>query len=244
MNIIPVDIIRKFIRNILPLPCPACRSNEADMPNGFCRECREKLMLYPESMQRCPGCGGMMTGALAVCIQCLAEPERPWQKAYSMMPYRGFARNLIRNLKFSKRPELARAFGMLLAENLRQNNISADLIVPVPLHFARQFSRGYNQSQLLADVLSSFCKIPVSQPLRRIRKRSHQSRRNRSDRHRELSGTFILTAPEKVKDRHILMIDDVFTTGATLHAAVKTVMDGSPASVTIITLARTPGRTL
>ena len=234
-------IIYNYFSKFLPMPCPLCRTGEPGMPNGFCDACREKLQLHPEHMESCPGCGGRMSGALAVCMQCLAEPERPWHRAYSLMPYRGFARNAIRDLKFHNRPELARAFGMLLAGKIRECGIGADMVIPVPLTFARYLSRGYNQSELLADMVRSFCRIPVMHPLRRISKRSQQAGRNRLDRHKELAGSFILTAPEKIKDRRILLIDDVFTTGATLHAAVSALLPGEPADVTILTLARTPG---
>ncbi len=228
-------------RKILPLPCPLCRKHDPEEPNGFCKDCLTRLELLAPDETCCPGCGGKMTGALAVCDQCIAEPERPWQKAHTLMPYRKYAKSAIRSFKFHNRPELARPFGILLAEKIIASGIKADLVMAIPLHFMRQFTRGYNQSQLLAEIVSVRCNIPHIQALKRIRKRSHQARRNRNDRHRELAGSFILKSKESVRDRHILLIDDVLTTGATLHAATETLLAGKPASVTVITLARTPG---
>lgn len=241
MNIFFLKKLFSGFRNFLPLPCPLCRRGTPVLPNGFCENCLKQLDLIPPDESCCPGCGGRMTGALAVCAQCIAEPERLWLKAYTMMPYRKYAKEAIRSFKFHNRPELARPFGMILADKIISAGIKADLVMGVPLHFMRQFSRGYNQSQLLAEVVASRCHIPAGQPLKRVRKRSHQARRNRNDRHRELAGSFILKSPEMVKNRNILLIDDVLTTGATLHAATNALLTGHPASVTIITLARTPG---
>ena len=185
-----------------------------------------------------------MTGALAVCDQCLAEAERPWRKAYTLMIYRDHTRHAIHRFKFGNSPELARPFGHLMAEKIIENQLNADFLVPIPLDFMRQFSRGYNQSLLLAEMVSKITGIPTCQPLRRIKRRSRQSGRNRIDRHKELAGNFVLKSPEAVKNRNILLIDDIFTTGATLDAATTTLLSGGAASVTVFTLARTPGHAL
>lgn len=182
-----------------------------------------------------------MTGALACCTQCLAEPERPWSRAFTVMHYRGMAGTLIRRFKFYNTPELARALGYLLAEKIRQNKISADMIVPVPLHFTRLFNRGYNQSLLLAQIAGKECGIPVRAVLKRKHLRSHQAGRSRTDRHKELAGSMILKDEFDISGKNILLLDDVFTTGATLHAATLALKKGDPASVKVITLARTPG---
>lgn len=244
MKLFKSGIFGKLITAFLPMPCPLCRKDIPARPNAACDECRRKLLLIPPDAGCCPGCGGIMTGALAICDQCMAEPERPWRKAYTLMVYRDYARDAIHRFKFGNAPELARPFGQLMAEKIIENQLNADFLVPVPLDFMRQFSRGYNQSMLLAEAVSKLTGIPGCQPLRRIKRRSKQSGRNRADRHKELAGNFILKSPAAVKDRNILLIDDIFTTGATLHAAAMTLLSGGAASVTVFTLARTPGHAL
>lgn len=223
------------------LPCPLCRTGTAERPNAICGKCREKLALIADDAECCPGCGGVMNGILGVCSQCLAEPERPWFKAYTLMPFSGYAKEQIHRFKFNNHPEFARPFGHLLAEKLNADGNDYDFLVPIPLHFIRQFTRGYNQSQLLADAVSHLTGIPCRQPLRRKYFRSNQSKRNRTDRHKALAGSFILKSPESIKNRRILLIDDVLTTGATLHAATKTLLHGGAESVSVLTLARTAG---
>lgn len=223
------------------LPCPGCGGNSGQRGNTLCDDCLKELEIIPEDAECCPGCGGIMTGALACCTQCLAEPERPWSRAFTVMHYRGMAGTLIRRFKFYNTPELARALGYLLAEKIRQNKISADMIVPVPLHFTRLFNRGYNQSLLLAQIAGKECGIPVRAVLKRKHLRSHQAGRSRTDRHKELAGSMILKDEFDISGKNILLLDDVFTTGATLHAATLAMKKGDPASVKVITLARTPG---
>ena len=229
----------KAITGIL-LPCPCCGKGSGSRGNALCPECLKLLSVIPDDAELCPGCGGIMTGALACCDQCLAEPERPWKRAFTVMPYRGTAGKLIRRLKFYNSPELARPLGYLLAEKIRQHRIEADLIVPIPLYFNRWLSRRYNQSLLLAEIAGRECGIPVREVLKRRQRRSRQLGRSRLDRHKELAGTMILKYPEAVSGKHILLLDDVMTTGATLHTAAVELLKAKPASITVLTLARTP----
>ena len=201
------------------LPCPVCGKSSGGRANALCPECLKQLELIADDAELCPGCGGIMTGMLACCDQCLVEPERPWKRAFTVMLYRGTAGKLIRRLKFYNSPELARPLGYLLAEKIRQHHIEADLIVPIPLHFSRWLSRRYNQSLLLAEVAGKKCGIPVREVLKRKQRRSRQLGRSRLDRHKELAGTMILKYPEAVSGKHLLLLDDVMTTGATLHTA-------------------------
>lgn len=158
------------------------------------------------------------------------------------MPYCGTAGKLIRRLKFYNSPELARPLGYLLAAKIKQNQIEADLIIPIPLHFSRLLSRRYNQSLLLAEIAGRECGIPVREVLKRRQRRSKQSERSRSDRHKELAGTMILKYPEAISGKRILLLDDVMTTGATLHTAAVELLKAKPSSITVLTLARTPSR--
>ena len=231
----------KAITGIL-LPCPCCGKSSGSRINALCPECLKQLEIIPENVECCPGCGGIMTGALACCDQCLAEPDRPWKRAFTVMPYCGTAGKLIRRLKFYNSPELARPLGYLLAEKIKHNRIEADLIIPIPLHFSRLLSRRYNQSMLLAEIAGRECGIPVREVLKRKQLRSKQSERSRSDRHKELAGTVILKYPEAVSGKRILLLDDVMTTGATLHTAAVALQKANPASITVLTLARTPSR--
>ena len=229
-----------FFHKVL-FPCPGC-GQECDREAGsFCADCLDKLPQIKEDDNCCPGCGGFQDGALAVCSRCLAEPQRLWKEAVAALEYCGYAKELIRRFKFGNMPELARPFGKILSEIVLKRKINADIIVPVPLHPLRSWSRGYNQSELLARMVSDNTGIPVADILKRRLSRSKQSMRSRRERHTALKNAFVLKSKCFVAGKNILLLDDVLTTGATLHAAAKVLLKDGAASVTVLVLARTPG---
>ena len=224
----------------LPLPCPGCGRDDAPSGgNEFCGECLRRLRLFPASMSVCPGCGGPMDGALAVCSLCLAEPERPWREAAALFPYSGYGRELVRQFKFMNRPHLARPLGKLAAELVRRRQWRPDLLTPMPLAWTRRLARGYNQAALLAGIIGGELGIPPTELLKRRPGRAAQATLGRRARH-DLRGRFRCSAPELALGRRILLIDDVFTTGATLTAAAAALMRAGAAEILVLTVARTP----
>lgn len=232
----------RLLNTILPLPCPGCGSVYSPGFNRFCPECLNALPFISDEKPLCPGCGGVLDSALAVCTLCLNETERPWIKAYSIMEYRDSAKTLIGKLKYGNSPEIARPLGDLAAEKIINSQIRADMLIPIPLHFSRELARGYNQTDLIAQIAGKKSGLPVVNALKRIHKRSNQAKRNRADRHRQLAGIFALRNNVSLQGKHILLLDDVITTGATLHAAAKVLLKTHPASLSVITIARTPGK--
>ncbi|CAN0587809.1 unnamed protein product, partial [Laminaria digitata] len=128
---------------------------------------------------------------------------------------------------------LARAGGDLLAD--------ADLLVPVPLHRRRLIARRYNQAALMAQALGRTSGLPVAvDALRRIRATPSQGRMSRSQRERNVAGAFAVRHNRLglVDGAHILLVDDVMTTGATLKACIQPLLRAGAASVDVLTLAR------
>ena len=217
--------------------CPACG---AISPGGrFCADCLNKLKFFDQNF-RCIGCGGENRGTLDFCYMCLAEIERPWQNAFSLFAYQGFARDLIHRFKFGSEPELARPFAILAAELLNAANISADLIVPVPVNFIRFCQRTYDQAALLAEAICAFTHIPVCHALhRKLSSRSKQSTRSRKERHKGLQNIFIPQKINSFQNKHIILIDDIFTTGTTADAAANVLKKFGASEITLLTIART-----
>ncbi len=196
--------------------------------------------LHPLRGDLCPGCGGESDTALALCSACMEMPPRPWRSAVAAFEYSGFAAELILKMKFSDRPDLARPFGLALTDILTARGVKADFIVPVPLHWQRMISRGYNQSALLAEMLSRGLDIPVLSGLRRIGFAGHQARLGMEQRLKAQRGSFICTAADKISGRTVLLVDDVITTGSTLTAAAEELLKSGCGEVHIAVAARTP----
>ena len=164
--------------------------------------------------------------------------ERPWVVAVSAFPFEGAARTAIHQFKFRHRLVLAEFFGLQLAEAWRKysQEFQPDAIVPIPLHWLRRLWRGYNQSWEAAVCLGNELGIPVRKYLRRTKKTQPQSTLNARERQKNLRGVF--TATHNVEGMKLLLLDDVFTTGATLTNAANTLLKAKAHSIAVITIAR------
>jgi ComF family protein len=132
---------------------------------------------------------------------------------------------IIHQLKYDRREELAKGLAKRMAMQLAsyQWMKHIDIIVPVPLHPSRIRSRGYNQSQLIADHLGNMFNVPVvSKVLARTRPTESQTRLNQEQRRKNVAGAFQVQFPNVIKGHRILLVDDVVTTGATLNECAKT----------------------
>jgi ComF family protein len=141
-------------------------------------------------------------------------------------------REIVHHLKYSDRVSLANPLGDILKECLEREPFSGDLIVPVPLHRARQRQRGYNQAELLAARLGR----PMDTRLLRRRKNtSSQTGLSRNERKRNLASAF--EARRDVKGT-VIVVDDVYTTGSTMNEIARTLKRAGAERVEVLTVAR------
>ena len=150
----------------------------------------------------------------------------------------GEIKEAIYRYKYRNRPEYARAFGQLAAGALRASGLDADLIVPTPLHWFRYCQRTYNQAELLSQEIGRELGIPVTNLLVRKKWTKQQARLDRQARIRNLEGAFSIRHSTKGRGRCILLIDDVMTTGSTLTAGARVLLDAGAAEVNVLVLAR------
>lgn len=146
---------------------------------------------------------------------------------------------LIHQVKYKGQQQLGIYLGKLMGMELRSSSRfkDVDLVVPLPLFKDRERERGYNQAALLAKGISDSTGIPVDQTLvKRIRSSSTQTRKSREDRWKNVDGLFKV-APLPAPGLHILIIDDVITTGATIDACANGILAMGPVRVSIMTLA-------
>lgn len=149
-------------------------------------------------------------------------------------------RKLLHELKYKGNKEIGEKLGRIAAIDLMQSDDfqTIDLILPVPLHPAKLKKRGYNQSEYIANGLSKVLGKPVENNLLiRIRENETQTKKNVFERFENTFDIFKCNSPEKLKGKHILLVDDVLTTGSTLEACVCAIQQAPEVRVSIFTLA-------
>ena len=214
-----------------------CRLCLASSHTGLelCADCLRDL---PWIQHACRHCAlPLPAGAGAVCGRC---QHRPFAFDYgdSLFAYQYPLDYLIQRIKFQQDLVLLESFGKLLAERLENRDLRPDRIIPVPLHRRRLAERGYNQSLELLRPLQKSGKFFIdSHCCRRIRATETQSMLPARQRRLNLRGAFTLTG--EVLDQHILLVDDVLTTGSTLHEVAKLLKDAGARRVDAWVIART-----
>ena len=176
-------------------------------------------------------------GRCGLCRRGLTGFDAAW----SYGEYDGVLRKLVHLLKFNGVRPLAAPLGRMMARALPRSE-RFDAVVPMPLHWRRQWSRGFNQSELLARRVAAHAGIPVVKALKRTRATPPQAGLTSAQRRDNVAGTFRVTSVEKVRGRYLLLIDDVMTTGATLSACSAALKRAGAARVSVLTLARADRR--
>ena len=233
-----MKVLRFISEKLNFLACPACSSGNGHGINDLCDDCRRKLFFFGDNV--CYACGGELDGVLSCCSKCMREDKRPFLEAASVFAYDNYGRNLILKYKSEHILPFARIFSDMAAERILANysHWSFDMIVPVPLHWTRKFSRTFNQSALLADFLGRKLASPVRyNAISRIKRTKSQKFLSGVERHQNLKDVFKAN-PSIVKQKKILLIDDVFTTGATLSCAASAMLDAGAECVYVLSIAR------
>lgn len=148
--------------------------------------------------------------------------------------------NIIHSLKYKGRHDLGIKLGNMIAEKLLMNPVYSDIdqIIPVPLHRSKTLKRGYNQSLCVAEGISAVLQIPVNvSSLLRSKRTGTQTKKSRYNRFENMQQVFSIVNSEAIHGKHILLVDDVMTTGATLEACGMALFEGKINKLSIATIA-------
>jgi ComF family protein len=239
------QLLEETLLLVYPPMCAGC-ARPCHSGEPFCPDCCLSLHLIAEPY--CPLCGipfGAETTSSHLCDDCLGSLHL-FDRARAAGFYQGLIREVIHRFKYGGKTFLVRPLARMLIgpgkELTRLHRI--DTIVPVPLHYRRLRQRGFNQASLLGRRLGSLLQLPVDYSnLKRTRWTEPQIGLSRKQRAENVKGAFSLKAPEKVKDKGVLLVDDVFTTGETVDQCVKVLKkNGGAREVVVLTVARTVAR--
>ncbi len=216
--------------------CDVCGEElVADTRYRLCSECVEKLPFVGE--HRCLSCGMPLKDESDYCNRCQYE-KFAFVKNRSPLTYEGETKKMIYALKFGRKKYIAQTLGALMADEFLKSGMQADIIVFVPMTQKEEKKRGFNQSALLAYEVGGRLNIPVLPALVKIKDTSAQKELHGKERAINLEGAFSC-AFEQVKNRRLLLIDDIFTTGATANECAKVLLKAGAREVNVLTSAVT-----
>jgi ComF family protein len=223
----------------LPTLCVACRDPVEG--EGVCADCWARMSFIAPPY--CPRLGIPFVydpGPDMLSMEAIANPPA-YTRARAAVRYDDVARTLVHALKYQDRTDLAPAMGRWMARAGRDLLDGADMLVPVPLHWRRGWSRRYNQSGVLARVIERQTGVKVgAEALRRIRPTEQQIGLSRPQRASNVQGAFKV-APDRqqlISGRRIVLIDDVLTSGATVDACARALLRAKAAAVDVLVFAR------
>jgi ComF family protein len=216
-------------------------------------------MIYPEY---CAGCGGdLEKGEESVCTACrfslaktdshLRDNEFLSRKFWGKVPVKhtlaylkfvkgGKTQNLLHKLKYANQPQLGVVLGRWFGSELAGSDFNKifDLIVPIPLHISKLKKRGYNQSDKIAEGMSAGMEVNWSaEVVKRTQAATTQTKKKRYERFENVESIYGINRAELVRDKHILVVDDVMTTGATFETCVEILLRHGAREVSVAALA-------
>ncbi len=224
------EILKDFFNLFLPYKCTYCGINLYEDEEFVCKSCLNKIPKTHYHKQNISPIDELFMGKVKL------------EHAFSCYLFTkgSILQSLIHKIKYKNAQELAISLGKEIGFALSETNIprSINLITSVPLHHKKLKIRGYNQSDLLAKGISEVLNIPFSDNLiKRVVHTSTQTKKNREQRWNNVKNAFEIIEPKNVENKHIAIVDDVLTTGATLEAAASKLLMCKNAKVSLITLA-------
>ena len=239
MKKVAINILRNLFDIFLPPRCLVCH-DVVYKENGLCHKCFKNISFLSD--QCCPVCGRNYTFPVEkeelICGKCLSDPPK-LQGLRAVFAYDDYSKQLILPFKHADRTELTPFLSKLLYYRGQNMLANADCIIPVPLYWQRLMKRKYNQSALLATKLSKItgkrCFLNV---LIRTKKTQSQGHKTKKDRMENVKDAFCVRYSEKIKGKNVVLIDDVYTTGATLNECAKVLRQAGAKRVEALVLAR------
>jgi ComF family protein len=234
----PTALLSHALDFCYPAACALCQGHAAGRAT-LCASCASDLK-EQESAPACDRCAMPLAELDAPCPYCDDKGVHPFERILSLGVFDGPIKHLVHQAKYHHRWPLAEFFAERLAEQERVKGLltETELLVAVPLHAMRHVKRGYNQAEILARRLAKLNKLKCVKPAVRLRNTETQTHlHSHAKREENLRDAFGLVNPRCLRGKHVVLVDDVMTTGATLRSVARCLKDAGPASLSAIVVA-------
>lgn len=235
-------IIIRAVDMVYPPCCPFCdqplRQQEWQMK--VCRNCQKQAVYITNN--HCLKCGKFIYSEKEeFCYDC-SRYSHHYDQARSILSYQGKSKEALYRFKKSNRKEYAEFFGEEICRLLGRwiYNCRGDYLIPIPLYYKSEGGRGYNQADILAKVISRKTGIPVCENLlQKVMETKQQKDLDKTERRKNLENAFVVLPEHRalIDGKTVILIDDIYTTGATADAASKVLKDAGAARVFVVTVA-------
>ncbi len=230
-----------IINLFYPALCRACSKKINEFDRNICDDCAKKIKERLPPF--CVKCGRQLKGSpelIAMCPDC-KEDKLYFDRAWSACCYDGLLKDLIHDFKYKKITSLSTDFTALIINFMKKHIIGKDcqIILSIPMHPNRLFRREINHADILARGLGKNLGISYStNTLRKMKNTPLQSKLKRQERIKNLSSSFSLKDNSIVRNKNIILVDDLFTTGSTVNECSRLLKNSGAKYVEVVTLAR------
>lgn len=228
---------KEFENALMPeYSCLCCGRECRDTNLLVCENC--KNILIPITGHVCEKCGNPIPKSCTICDEC-KNKELFFDKARASYIFDDYSKKLVYDLKYFNKKFASSHITQKLIEPLLSFD-SPNLLIPVPLHQNRLKERGYNQSELIANSLSELTSLPINTTaLTRKIETETQTGKSKKERQENVVGAFAVVSKAEIKNKNIVLIDDVFTTGATTNECARVLKKAGANKVYVLTVLKT-----
>jgi ComF family protein len=223
-----MNLLQSFIALLYPNVCPGCGSNIANNTDEICISCHVNLPKTYEYLDKQNHTAKLFWG------------RYPLEHAFATYKYRtkNVTQNLIYDLKYKGNQEVGKLLGKEVGKEVLKSKLNIDVIIPVPLHPSKLQKRGYNQSLSIAEGIQEVisCKIDTTTVIRVINTDS-QTRKSKFERWENVKEIFGLTNYKDLEGLHVLIVDDVITTGSTIEGCCHTLGEIKGIRISVVAIA-------
>ncbi len=232
--------ISKLLSFLFPegIKCIFCGSDINDQ-EGYCicEKCKKDLPFQDKNI--CEICGDVIFAQENICLNCKAKLPA-YKKVVSIFWYENEIIKLVYSFKYGGSKYLAKPMANIMSEKLKTENLNFDVILPVPISDKKLKTRGYNQSELLAKEISQKLNCDTyNNILIRVKDTVTQTNLTRKERQENLKDAFAINDKKLIKNKNVLLIDDVLTTGSTAEECSKVLLKNAAKNVYVLSYART-----